>query len=414
MDSAAGARYAGDESAHLLVADSIASGRTLELRPQGIGFAGAITPAYALGGAGLVALTLAAVAALGFALAALVARRIVPEPWATAGPALAGLSPPAIAHATAVYPEALAGTLLTGAALAALRLREHEHLRDALLGALALAALPWLGPKYVLPAAPVAVLLVRWMARRGHQLPAVATAEVMLGSLVFYVALNDRLFGGFTPYAALRPGGHATGASSPGDYLERLPRLASLWIDRDVGLLRWAPVLALSLFSAWLLWRSRRARVSRVAPDRLGAEIAAALLLAVCAAVVAGAVLGAPSVRGPWFPGRHLAAALPLAGALAAWGLRHARRTGAALGALTLLASGWLGVQLATGSVASWAQAPDSTAPWGPAERLLPLYGGGSPWATAVAIALGIALLGLVARETWNWRRRGPAHATLR
>ena len=42
----------------------------------------------------------------------------------------------------------------------------------------------------------------------------------------------------------------------------------ALWIDRDVGLLRWAPVLALSVFAAWLLWRSRRAHLARLVAER--------------------------------------------------------------------------------------------------------------------------------------------------
>ena len=51
---------------------------------------------------------------------ALLARRIVPEPYASAGAALAGLSAPAVAHGAAIYPEAVAGTLLAGAAVCAL------------------------------------------------------------------------------------------------------------------------------------------------------------------------------------------------------------------------------------------------------------------------------------------------------
>jgi hypothetical protein len=338
-------------------------------------------------------------------LAALLARRIVPEPWPTAAAMLTGLSPPALAYSTSVHPELAAGTLLAGAALAALALRDRSRLRHAYSGAVLLAALPWLGPKYALAALPVAVLLVRWTARRGHRLAAIATAEVMLGSLVFYLAFNDRFFGGFTPYAANAPGHGATGAEFPLGYLERVPRLAALWIDRDYGLLRWAPVLALSFFAAWLLWRSRRSRVARLAPERLDAEVAAALLLALCAGQVLAAAFAAPTAAGAWFPGRQLVAALPAAAALAAWGLRHAPRTGAALGALTLIASAWLVGGLAAGSVNGWIGAPASTAPWGPAERLLPLYAGGSAWPDVAAAALAAALLALVAREWWRERR---------
>ena len=231
-------------------------GRRLE--PQGFGFALLISPAYAIGGPQGVELFLAAIAALGFALGALVARRIVPEPWASGAALLVGLSPPALAHATTVYPDLMAGAMLAGAVLAALRVRERPDLLSAVVGATLLALLPWLGPKFLLPAAPVAIALVRWTARRGRRTAALAAAEIMVASLVVYATINDRLYGGLVPSAVAASGDPATGADSPGDYLERIPRLAALWIDRDVGLLRWAPVLALSVFAAWLLWRSRR------------------------------------------------------------------------------------------------------------------------------------------------------------
>jgi hypothetical protein len=337
-------------------------------------------------------------------LAALLGRRIVPEPWATAAALVVGLSPPALAYATTVSPELTAGTLLAGAALAALHARDRARARPALAGAALLAALPWLEPELLLPAVPVAVQLVRFTARRGRRLAAIAATEVMGGSLVFYLMLNDRLFGSLTPDAA---GGGATATAAT--YLERAPRLAGLWIDRDDGLLRWAPVLALSFFAIWLLWRSHRSRVARVAPERLDAEVAAALLLAICAGVLAAGAFLAPAMSGAWFPGRHLAAALPAAAALAAWGLRHAPRPGCVLAALTLLASAWLAVALARGEVDGWTGAAASSAPWGPAERLLPVYGTGSTWAAVAGSLLAAVLLALVAREWWRLRRARPA-----
>ncbi len=214
------------------------AGRLVE--PHGIGFGLLLAPAYALGGATLVVVLLAAVAALAFVLAAALARRVVPDPWATWAALLTGLSPPALAHATAVLPALTAGALLAGAALCALSVRERPLMRRAYLGAALLALLPWLDPWLLVPAAPVAVLLARWTARRGRTLVAFGTVELQLASLVFYVALNDRLYGGFTPLAVAEA--PVTGASSVADYAERLPRLAELWVDRDVGLLRWAPV----------------------------------------------------------------------------------------------------------------------------------------------------------------------------
>ena len=114
-----------------------------------------------------------------------------------------------------------------------------------------------------------------------------------------------------------------------------------LWLDPGPGLLRWAPVYALVFYAAWLLWRSHRERLARVVPARATAEAAAGLALAVVGAVLLVAAFLAPSIDEEPFAARHLAPAFPAAAALIAWGLRHAPRTGAVLGALTLAGSVW-------------------------------------------------------------------------
>ena len=68
-------------------------------------------------------------------LAAALARRLVPDPWATAAPLVVALSPPALAYATAVYPEMPAAALLAGAALLALRVRERPRRAPAAVAA---------------------------------------------------------------------------------------------------------------------------------------------------------------------------------------------------------------------------------------------------------------------------------------
>ena len=423
IDAAGRSRYAGDEPHFLAAAASLADGGDLDLadelaadgsatdgaprrsdgpargerpartdgrmvggrlvEPHGIGFPLLLAPAYALGGATLVVVVLAAVAALAFVLAAALARRVVPDPWATWAALLAGLSPPDLAHATAVVPALTAGALLTGAALCALAVRERPLMRSAFVGGALLAVLPWLDPWLLVPAAPVAVLLARWTARRGRRLVALGTVEVQLASLVFYVSLNERLYGGLTPLAVADP--PATGAGSVADYLERVPRLVALWIDRDAGLVRWAPVLALAFLGAWLLWRSRRERLARLVAERRDAEHAAFLALAVCAGQAGVAAFATPALAGPWFPGTQLVAALPCAVPLLAWGLRWAPRAGAVLAALTMLASGWL---VAGGG--GWSP-PGSDAPWGPLVSAFP-RGPGWGWVVAVALALVVGL----------------------
>jgi hypothetical protein len=364
----------------------VVGGRLVE--PHGIGLPLLIGPAYALGGPNLVEALLAAVAALAFVLGAALARRVVPDPWATWAALLAGLSPPALAAATAVTPALLAGALLAAAALCALAVRERPLMRTAFGGALALSVLPWLDPWLLVPAAPVAALLARWAARRGRAVVALGTVEVQLASLVFYVSLNDRLYGGFTPLAVAEE--PVTGASSARDYVDRVPRLVSAFVEREAGLLRWAPIVALAFLGAWLLWRSRRERLGRLVPERRDAEHAAFLALVVCGAQVLVAAFTLRSL-GP----DALVVALPCAVPLVAWGLQRAPRVGWVLGFLTLVGS--------VGVVASGAWVGSSDAPWWAALGAFPVEGSG--WADAVAVCFAVAGGALLVAELVRRRR---------
>jgi hypothetical protein len=366
----------------------VVGGRLVE--PHGIGFPLLIAPAYGLGGAKAVEVLMAMVAALAFLPAAALARRVVPDPWAWWAALVAGLSPPALAGATAVTPGLTAGALLAGASLCALAVRERPLMRTALGGAVMLAVLPWLDPWLLVPAAPVAVLLARWTARRGRSVVALGTVEIQLASLIFYVSLNERLYGGFTPLAVADA--PVTGASSAADHAERAGRLGALFLDRDVGLLRWAPVVALAFLGGWLLWRSRRERLARLVPERRDAEHAAFLALCVCGAQVAVAAFTTPSLDGAWFPGTQLVPALPCAVALIAWGLRHAGRVGWVLAGLTLLGSAWLVVE-----GVQWA-AVSSDAPWGPLAAAFPA----DEWVASGVLA-GVAAAAVIGAE---WQRR--------
>jgi hypothetical protein len=405
VDAAPGSRYTAAEAHVLLTARSLASdasadlsdeyrdrawqdwypgtlipsagstnGRLLE--PQGLAFPLLVAPALELGGPTGVELWLAAVTAVGFVLAMLLARRLVPDPWATGAVVVTGLSPPVLAAATTVGPGMLAGTLLVAAALLALRARAEPRLRWAFWCAALVAVLPWLGVQFALPAAVVAVVLATWLKRRQRGLAGFVALEVVLTSAVVYLTTNDRLFGGPTPHAARLADDPPTGAAGLAGHAARVPRLLGLWLDRDAGLLRWAPMVALAGLSAWLLWRSRRERIAIAVPERADAEVAAGLLLGIVAAVVAVAAFAAPALHGDWLVPREVAPALPALAALAAWGFRHAPRAGAVLAALTLIASGWL-------LLAGWFDAgagiapPTGTRPWGGVERVLPRFGGG-------------------------------------
>jgi hypothetical protein len=325
---------AGEE--YLRTASALVEDGELVRGAWGIGFPLLIAPAETVGGARAVELFLVVLAALGYVLGALLARRIVPEPYASAGAALAGLSAPAILYAGEIGPEAAAGTLLAGAALCAAAVHDAPRPAPAVGGAALLAALPWLDPRYIAPAVPLAVALYVYCRRGRRPTLGLIAVELVGASVVLYATLNEQLYGGPTPWSALAS---ATGASSVAAHLERAPRLVTLWLDPGAGLLRWAPVFALVPFAAWLLHRSRGERLARVIPERAGAEAAAGLALAVFAAVLLVAAFLFPALDTEPFAARHLVPALPVGAALVAWGLRHAPRVGGVLGALTLAVS---------------------------------------------------------------------------
>ena len=422
-------QFAGDEPHYLLTAESIVSDRDLDLRdeyatrayrdwypyvlerrgrltngqanePHGAGFALFIAPAYAIGGPLAVQLLLAAIAALAFVLAAALARRVVPEPWASAAALACGLSPPALAAATAVLPELTAGALLAVAGLLALRVRERPRIRWVAGASIALALLPWLGLQFAVAGLVVALAMFRWLRRRARGFAMLVEVEALLFSGVMFVTVNDQLFGGFTPAAAAIPGDRL-GDLEAADFLDRAPRLVGLWLDRTYGVLRWAPVIALAFYGLWLLWRSRRDHISRALPERREVETAAALCALVCAAQVLVAAFLAPTMFGFFFPGRYLLAALPLAVALVAWGLRQAPRAGGALAALTLVTSVWWYAELRVDGAP--VVGPSSRAPLGPLDAALPLFGTGSAGVTVALVATGAALAALA---LWEWRSR--------
>ena len=431
LDAFGGSDYGGDEPHYLLAAHSIVHDGDIDLNdqyaardfsrfypydldrhgretrgrlhePHGVGFALLIAPAYAIGGAHGVELFLAAIAALAVALAYLLALRVVPNPWAIGAALAVGLSPPFVAYGSAVYPELTAAAALAGAALLALRLEDRVSRRAAFACFALLGSLPWLGTKFVPAGIVVGAFALRSLLRARRRTLALGAAEVALFGVAFYVAINEALYGGPTPYAADVAGETATDASFPAGYLERAYRLVALFIDRDYGLLRWAPLYLLAFGGVWLLRRRRREPLARTLPElRVGERTALLCALALAAQLLVAAFL-APTMFGFWFPPRHLLAALPLTVPLAAWALRHVPRAGLALAALTLAASVWLYLDVWLGGGGLVTPRPD--APFGPLTPAFPLFGD-SAYPYLLAGVLVAALAALAAFEARHWRQ---------
>jgi hypothetical protein len=428
LDSFDSSDYGGDEPHYLLTAKSLVDDGDFDVRnqrfhreweefypypldrhgeltegrahePHGAGFPALIAPAFALGGAKAVELFLAAIAALGGVLGYLLALRVVPDPWAIGATLAVTLSPPFLAYGSAVYPELAAATALAGAALFALRLQERITRPDAFACFALLGALPWLGTKFMPAGVVVGFFAVRALVRARRRTLALGASEMALFSLVFYVSLNEALYDGPTPYSADVPGESATDASFPGGYVDRAYRLVALLIDREYGLLRWAPVFVLAGLGVWMLVRTRRERLARAVPEHRRTEAAALVCaLALGAQLIVAAFL-APTMFGFWFPPRHLVAGLLVAAPLVAGGLRRVPRTGTALGLAGVAASAWLYAEARWGGAGFAAGRPD--APWGPLEDVFPLFDDGNTGAFVVAGALALGLAALCLRE---WR----------
>jgi hypothetical protein len=375
--------------------------RTL-YEPGGLGFPLLLAPAYIAGGAHGVELFLAALAALAVAFAYLLAARVVPDPWALGATLAVGVSPPLLAYSTTVYPELAAGALLAGAALLGLEAAERPT-RPRVFGCFMLLALvPWMTVRLAPAALALALYVVVRLRRQRHGLLALMGAEIAGFSGALFVAVNEGFYGGVTPYSGLPVGVSATGAHTLGDYADRAPRLAGLFLDRDAGLLRWAPVLLLALVGLWLLWRGHRERLVQAVPGYRTMGAAAGVCAAAIGAQLVVAAFVAPAITGPWFPGRQLVAVLPLAIPLVAWGLRHMPRLGVALAALTAAASAWLYVNVRLGGGGLAASRPD--APWGPLVKAFPRFDG-SAYPTTVAIAVGVLIVLVFWRDARRWRR---------
>jgi hypothetical protein len=262
----------------------------------------------------------------------------VPDPWATTAAVVVGLSPPVVAAATAVRPEVAAMAALAGAAVLALRIRDHPLPAPAFWAALLVAAVPWLALSAALPAAVVTLALFRWMRRRRRGWAGFVALEVVLTSAVVYITIDSRLYGGLTPYAGRLQSGPASGLHDAGDVVARVPRLGVVPWD----LVRWAPVTALVLVTAWGLLRAHRSRLAAAVADHVHVEVAALFAALVITAQVVESAFLAPHLHGPWFPTRMTLVALPFAAALTGWALRHHPRPALALCGLTLALTVWM------------------------------------------------------------------------
>lgn len=293
-----------------------------------------------LGGWAAAKLTLAAIAGVLAAVTAWVAVRRFAVPTAVAVVTVLAfsLAMPLSAYATQVYPElpaALAVALAVGA------LTGPFGRRGVALWIATLVALPWLSVKY----APVVVVLaaigIVLLWRRRSWRPLAASVALLAVAGVTYVLAHQVMYGGWTVYAAgehFAEGGQLSVMGYEANYPGRTIRLVGLLVDRDFGLVAWAPVYLLLVPAVVALVRSR----TRGWP----------VLVLPLAAAWANATWIAQTMHGWWSPGRQVVVAAPAVVIATAWfaaRLRHGVALVAVLGAVGVVNWMWSVVEASSG-----------------------------------------------------------------
>ncbi|MEO5762115.1 MAG: hypothetical protein ABIR28_07370 [Vicinamibacteria bacterium] len=212
------------------------------------GLSALIAPGYALGGFMGARAVLSTLMAGVVTLLFFVTKRLFDAATARFAFVLATFASPLPIYANSLFPDS-AATLPVAATLACMVSRRPEFLA---LASASIAFLPWLHPRFL----PLAfVLAIAVATRHGLSWARMATAFVpMLLSLAALLIHFNKVFGSATLSAAYGPG-FSTDVS-----MRRIPWGASgLMMDRQFGLLLFAPVLLLGLFGVAFLWKRDRA-----------------------------------------------------------------------------------------------------------------------------------------------------------
>ncbi len=205
------------------------------LSPHNPGLSALVIPGFFLGGLSGVQVQLLLMAAATMSLAFLLADRLTGFRAVCWVATLSiGLTATAFIYSTEVYPEFPAALALVVALLIAIR-RDAPGRYDALLPAVALTAICWLGTKYVALALPVAgyfLLRTDWHGQ-------ITLLAAGIPSAALFIWFHLHVFDGLTPYSvsvvyadwntAQILGGHI-------EFSERYYRIWGLFVDRRFGL----------------------------------------------------------------------------------------------------------------------------------------------------------------------------------
>ncbi|MEM8922549.1 MAG: hypothetical protein AAGD35_03535 [Actinomycetota bacterium] len=364
-----------------------------------------LAPAMGVGGWVGAKLMLAALGGLAAALTTWLAVRRFGVSTSTAALVVGAFfcAPPLTSYGTQVYPELPAALAVVIGVIALTG--DRRTTAANLVAILAIVALPWLAVKYV-PVAAVLGIALLFPYRRLHgddrRTVALITGVLALSGVI-YLVVHQRIYGGWTVYAA---GDHFVNGEflvvgSNANYIGRTRRLVGLLIDREFGLIPWTPSFLLALPAMVLA-------VRRPLPHRW-------LMLGLVGAGWAVATWVALTMHGWWWPGRQVVVILPLVVvAIAAavdrrpW-LRAATVIGTLLGTMSWL---WLVWEASTDRRTLIVDFVDTTNPWYqawstlfPDQRSYGVTGGN----LVITTLWTIGLLAVAAAVWRNTEPTGPA-----
>lgn len=208
------------------------------------------------------------------------------------------MAPPLVSYGTQVYPEMPAALcLITGIGI----LTSPTISRRGLMGlALTVSALPWLSVKYV-PVAGVLVIFALVKNFKKDRKNSIAFGVVLLFSGLIYLIVHQKIYGGWTVYASgdhFVDGEFLVVGNNP-NIFGRTRRLSGLLLDKEFGLIPWAPVYFAFIPACISLLRSK-------SKDFV-------VLLSVVGTGWAVATWVALTMHGWWWPGRQVVVILPAA-----------------------------------------------------------------------------------------------------
>ncbi len=203
---------------------------------------------YSIVGLFLIGLTATALTLVAAALAGL------DRPDRVAVLAIAiGVSPPVVSHAFLVFPEVAALFVTSMVVWLALKPAGPRDLSLLFGVLLLLGALPWTHHKYLLyvPALVLVIVSARWTLVRG-----LSPVQAALATALFVAP--QLALEAWTWHAWGTLGGALTTESVPFSMASLGRGLVGLWVDRQSGLLAYAPLYLIAPACCWLTWRRTR------------------------------------------------------------------------------------------------------------------------------------------------------------